>query len=224
MQRDHELEYRHSDLELHAFLRRSGEIFSDNQPADDQDQGLVVDNQAAIEHALAMLDDAPVSSDGIAKSDVASKLDAPVEPEPSKKHPVTTLVAANKLKRKRRKDAARAKKYRDRKRTIDVEKALDQLDAIPCPPISRAARENYEKRLAALRGATGTHSRQSLVQIRGREEEITTAWQAKASFGGTKVSVAKIAKSYPGKTEWQMRNLLKIVRQLEQPGGPWHGI
>jgi hypothetical protein len=136
---------------------------------------------------------------------------------------------ADKLERKRRKDAARAKEYRDRKRSqrdVDVEKEIERLDAIPTPPIGRDARESYDKRLAALVGAAHARdARQSLVQIRGSEEEITTAWVTRTSFDGMKASISKIAKGYPGRmTKSRMQRLLIIVGQLEQPGGPWHGL
>lgn len=192
---------------------------ADSSPADTKP----TPSEAFKADLLAQLSTTADEYDAIATGALAPKPSQSAEP--SKKHPVAALLKVNKLNRKRRKSAARSKTYRDRKRTIDVQKALDALDAIPLPPIGRAAREAYDKRLAALINATlAPNARQSLVQIRGREEEITLAWQAKASFGGIKVSVAKIAKSYPGKTEWQMRNLLKTVRKLEQLGGPWHGM
>ncbi|QOZ55878.1 hypothetical protein [Bradyrhizobium sp. CCBAU 53338] len=176
------------------------------------------DQQAHINGLLSQLDDEPTH---------AADQSQALTPEPG--HSVSALIAANKLKRKRRKSAIRSQNYRDRERrerTIDVDKVIEQLDAIPRPPFDRTLRKIYNTRLAALVAAThAPNARQSLVQIRDEEERITTAWQAKASFGGTKTSLAEIAKRYPGKiTKWQIRNLLDKVRKLEQPGGPWHGL
>jgi len=109
-----------------------------------------------------------------------------------------------------------------------VDKVIEQLNAIPNPPllVERARREKYDKRLAALNAAAyAPNARQSLVQIRGSEEQITTAWMAKAGFGGMKASISEIAKRYPGRvTKSRMQRLLVIIGQLEQPGGPWHEL
>jgi hypothetical protein len=224
-----------NQAELDAWLRRRELEAAASQPQEDQPE--------AVAAPQPLPGNAPVEADDIndlladlVLDPAGIQIDVDDEPAPSQNDnapsqastPVTTLVAVSKLERKRRKDAARAKKYRDKKRVVDVDKVIEQLDAIPNPPLSadRARREKYDKRLAALNAAAyAPNARQSLVQIRGSEEQITTAWMAKAGFGGMKASISEIAKSYPGRvTKSRMQRLLVIIGQLEQPGGPWHEL
>jgi hypothetical protein len=133
--------------------------------------------------------------------------------------------------RNREQSAARSKRYRASTRTViekTAEQILKELESAPFPdPIPWRRHRPYKKRLQALCEATANPKADSfLVQMRGRELEITDAWvivlDARKKYGAN-ASLAQIAWHHPDKsmTKHRVRRMLENIAKLEQPGQAW---
>lgn len=143
-------------------------------------------------------------------------------------------IEAAKLDRKRDLTRERVKRHRAAKRVtvaVATEQILKDLEATPGPyPTPWRSHRPYQKRLRALCEATASPKADAfLIQIRGREIDMTDAWaialRARHQLGPD-ASLRKIANTHPDQsmTKDRIRNLLRNVSELERMGRPWHDL
>ena len=137
-----------------------------------------------------------------------------------------------KAERKREQDRARKNKQRARERAAVVEKSVEEhlkeLETIPFPYATPWRRSRpYTARLRALCAATANPRGDSfLVQIRGRELELTDGWvielHARKKLG-EKASLAAVARLHPDKSMTKrrvqsLRENMPSWKPSERPG------
>lgn len=221
MHRDHDLEYKRTEAQLRAFLRRSGEISSDSEPVSDEPGALIDEDQIArsrqaeIDHLLSELDDDPV--------------EAPSADEPSNDEPVAieaapapiatsdkraALIERNEMIR----NAQTEKKRRYNRNRVRLHRAKSGT--------------RYATLVAKLLKATANpRGNKLLEQLRGKERSLAmfchVARSVTAKCGP--LSAADLAAECERLTgdkisRLQAHRYRERIAVLQVEGGPWHNL